>query len=653
MRSLIHDDIQRLHSTMPLWGVDHWVPLGDLFVDVNILEQVSSSRRSELDDLWQDFITGNSDYHSLERIGLGKKQQGASALALLESNTNLMVVGKPGSGKTTYLQKIVTECNDGKLQARRIPALIKLREFVDDGRKYAYNLEPFLGQFWRLGNAEIELVLSQGKGLVLLDGLDEVAGEAGKQIAKEIKRFARIYPQVLMVVTCRTQTLPDFFDWQSQRFICIEVADFNEAQVRAFAAHWFGTVCADAGETKTQEFLEQLFQEENKPTKELGITPILLSLICAVFHQTGKFYSQRSKLYQECLELLLEQWDERRGIERDEIYRGLLVAQKLELLSYVAVKKFEQQQYVLFKQEELEVYIGEFLGINLQNSQEVLQVITSQHGLLIERSHKIWSFSHLTFQEYLVANWFYKHGDWEELASYITQENWRQVFLLVIQIVPNPDYLLQIMKSKIDALVLKDKEIQTFLMWVNHKSSSVFIKALSKDLFKFPLIRAFYSYLGSKVASKLDWTLSDKIDLDDEYMETEIELDTDMLAALEDSWIIVYAMSSNLQNINYRFRNLTDNNSFVHTFDVDLNELTKMINRAIARAIARSIYCELNPEFYQVLQILQYKLPNSESSCETLSYWWKLNGEDWFIKLKGETIKYRNIGFNSMSAFVR
>jgi hypothetical protein len=43
---------------MPLWGVDRWLPLGELFVDVNILEELSSSRKSELDDLWQDFTTG-------------------------------------------------------------------------------------------------------------------------------------------------------------------------------------------------------------------------------------------------------------------------------------------------------------------------------------------------------------------------------------------------------------------------------------------------------------------------------------------------------------------------------------------------------------------------------------------------------------------
>ncbi|WP_335130586.1 hypothetical protein [Nostoc sp.] len=73
----------------------------------------------------------------------------------------------------------------------------------------------------------------------------------------------------------------------------------------------------------------------------------------------------------------MAQWDKSRSVDRDEIYRDLSVERKLELLSYVAVKKFEQQQYVLFEQEELEEYIGEFLGIEQRESRRVLQAIAS------------------------------------------------------------------------------------------------------------------------------------------------------------------------------------------------------------------------------------------------------------------------------------
>jgi hypothetical protein len=319
------------------------------------------------------------------------------------------------------------------------------------------------------------LVLDGGRSLVLLDGLDEVTGVDGKAIAKQIKRFARDYPQVQVTVTCRTQSQESRFE----RFDDVEVADFNEPQVRAFAEHWFQTVCGDVnvGLAKATAFLEQLFREENKPIRELVITPILLSLTCAVFQQKQAFYSKRSKLYE-----LLERWDKSREIERDEVYRNLSVERKLELLIYLAVKKFEQEQYVLFEQVEIERYIAEFLGIGVRESRGVLREIEAQHGLLIKRTATVWSFSHLTFQEYLVAKWFCNETNWSNLTNYITDKHWREVFLLSVEISVRSYELLLLIKTKVDNMMANDAELQKRLNLVHTEYAEV----------EFPIYMPYY-----------------------------------------------------------------------------------------------------------------------------------------------------------------
>jgi NACHT domain len=512
VRSRLHDDIQQWHSTMPLWGIDRWVPLGDLFVDVNILEKLSSSDKSEYDDLCQDFMN-NPSHRGLDRIGLGKEQKRVPGLEVLAKNTNLMVVGKPGSGKTTYLQRVVTECNAGNLQAHRIPVLIKLRDFVEDGREVGYSVERYLKQCWRLSDAETQLIFDRGRVLVLLDGLDEVTGEDGKNIAKEIKRFARTYPQVQVIVTCRTQSQESRFE----KFDYVEVADFNESQVRSFSEHWFKTVMGDesGGLAKAREFLEQLFLEANKPIQELTITPILLSLTCAVFHQTGKFYSKRSKLYEEGLELLLEKWDKSREIDRDEIYRDLSLEQKLELLSFLAVKKFEQEQYVLFEQAEIEGYIAEFLEIGQRDSRSVLRAMEKHHGLLIQRAEKVWSFSHLTFQEYCTAYSFAKihsrnsegKATLQALAHHVNEKQWKEVFLLTTEMLDNSSILILNIESAVQNLSAVGK-LTAWFNWAHFSTN----KAIGD--FKPVIKRAIAMYIACALSPDIihNMTLGDCMD---------------------------------------------------------------------------------------------------------------------------------------------
>ncbi|NET69754.1 MAG: CHAT domain-containing protein [Sphaerospermopsis sp. SIO1G2] len=662
VRSRFYDDIKKSYDKMQLFCVSLLVNWGDLFVDVNIVELISSDRRLEIDDLWKDFIDGiqkYSSYRSFDRIALGNQQQRVSGLEVLDKNTNLMVLGKPGSGKTTYLQRIVTECNQGNLQPHRIPILIKLRYFVDDddARKFEFNLKPYLTQKWKLDTTETELILNHGKALILLDGLDEVVGTDGREISKKIKQFSLNYPHNQLIVTCRTNRIEDDLYWKSLRFDFIEIADFNKQQINAFVEHYFSAVNSNKteGHKKAKEFLHYFYLEENKNIRELAITPILLSLTCAVFHQNGKFYSKRSQLYKEGLELLLEQWDKSRKIDQDEIYRDLSRERKLELLSYLAVTKLEKPQYVLFEEEEIESYIAKFLGIRPQDSRVVLKAIESQHGLLIERANKVWSFSHLTFQEYLVAKSIITSYEsealdqiLEELTLHIYDKHWREIFLLALEILNNDSdrlILVRFMKIKLNEILHNSNKIQQLLTWVNQKSSNIDQSRTPSDSKLGTSIRAFYcantfdhalnlnrpsDYTGDS-ANALAETLNPNFSLTHIFtiaLDCERKFNFDHNLVLDRALTGILTLAIDIKEKLSLDSNWPDTNLYISTLDSCFHDI---VNNKV-------IFFKPNSNLETSLRNLKEELPNPDSP-ELLELW-----QDWTNKLRNSLIEYRDIG---------
>ena len=434
-----------------------------------------------------------------------------------------------------------------------------------------------------------------------------------------------------VIVTCRTQSQESQFD----RFDYVEVADFNKDQVEAFAEHWFKAVVRDesAGLAKAREFLEQLFLEENTPIRELAITPILLSLTCLVFHHTGKFYSKRSQLYQEGLELLLEKWDKSREIERDEIYRDLSVERKLELLSYLAVKKFEQEQYVLFEQAEIEGYIAEFLDIGRRDSWAVLRAIEAQHGLLIERSQKVWSFSHLTFQEYLVATWFCKQADWENLGTHIIESHWKEVFLLSSNLSHNKPELFNTAKYTIDSLVENNKNIQIFLDRVFDKSKNIYkINKSDCNSFLFAGIRIFYLAINRN--NVLDLTPNHSYSSHKRYLGFENILNSSEVPL---DCIIDYEIAL----LVYNAYSIAANPPYIgaHSYNHVIQQFLKGYERL-------SFY-SIDTEYKIALKSIKNLLPSFTWENWSIFKDWALKeGQSWADELQKITVKHRNIRHN-------
>lgn len=482
------------------------IEITKIYVDVNILEEPTNERRLEKPDLMKNLKLDEVNPEKFDRLGWSKGIKRKSGLEVVGKYQNLMVLSKPGSGKTTFLKGIAIKCNDNEdnFLFDRLPIFISLKQLSDDqnldNEKFDFLNYIFTEEFSNIcEKEELEKILGCGKALILLDGLDEVVpAEKAKELAKSIQKFANSskYYQNKFIISCRIAVQ----EYKFEKFDYIEIADFNEIQVKNFVENWFVAVKSSSpenGMANAKQFLERIQFPKNKQIRELAVTPILLNLACVVFQDRLDFPSKRSDLYEEALDILLKNWDKKRGIQRDEVYEKLLLPHKKKLLIQVAAATFETGDY-FFKSEKVQKLIAEYLQ-NLTdsnqdknqlklNSEAVLKSLEAQHGLLIERANKIYSFSHLTFHEYFTAKFFIDNSDWEKLLDNLTDKRWREVFLLTVQSLGNADNFLLKIKNRIDKMAARDKLFQDHLKWISGKVS--FID--HRNRYKLAAIRAIY-----------------------------------------------------------------------------------------------------------------------------------------------------------------
>lgn len=628
IREKVRPSIQQRCGTMRVLDMTQPIGLIDIYTNVNLLEQLTADRRLKLTQLLEDF---DPELHSFDRIGLSRVAEkpilGIDAVARYPK---LMVWGRPGSGKTTFLKYIAIQCSSGKLLENLVPIFITLREF-SEAKNQPSCLEFILQAFsnFSLKDNQITEIIEQGKALILFDGLDEIREEDAIRVIKEIQDFSDHYHTNRFVITCRIAAREYMF----ATFTEVEVADFNQAQIKTFASKWFQAKESDSD--TAERFIEQL--QSNPPIKELATNPLLLTLLLLEFEDSGDFPADRAELYKQGIATLLRKWDAKRGIVRDQLYRNLSVQRKKDLLSQIALTTFEHRDF-FFKKRDFSRYISEFIR-NLPNTQTdpedlqlyseaVLKSIESQHGLLVERARDIYSFSHLTFQEYFTARKIVKSSDpqtlekaLQGLVSHITEKSWREIFILVVGMLQPADYLLRLMKQQIDAMLAADEKLQQFLSWVSKKSHRVEVSHNSAA------VRAFYfslagdrhpqrhptSYRNYELIRALDYQLFILLRLGNSGA-FDVGLDDILGLACE------------------------------RALELDRTHHAYAFKGAFFLAYERAI--NLAPKLGDALQILKNQLPDLDSHDWKFWQWWQVNGQAWTEQLRAMLIEHRDIGYD-------
>ncbi|MBD2056797.1 NACHT domain-containing protein [Oculatella sp. FACHB-28] len=382
----------------------------------------------------------------------------------------LMVLGGPGAGKSTFLRRMGLEALKGKgseFQHRCIPVFIELKRLTSS----EIDLEEIIAEeFQTCGFPDAKgftrKALDHGRLLILLDGLDEVPVNNLNQAVAKIQDFVDRYDQNRYIASCRTAAYHGGF----RRFTDVAMADFEDDQIQQFIQNWFQTE-EDCKAKTSEKCWEALQKPENQGAKELAHTPLLLTFLCLVYDRSQSFPSNRSVLYRKALRILLEEWAAEKRLENQQkIYEGLSIELEEILLSEIACQGFESDR-LFFSQRDIVGKIKTFLASNLNAPQHldgeaVLDAIAVQQGILVERAEDAYSFSHLTLQEYLTAQYIDDHRRIEPLVQqHLTDERWREVFLLVAGLMRGgADDLLLLMEKQAKTYVNIHK-LQALLRW--------------------------------------------------------------------------------------------------------------------------------------------------------------------------------------------
>jgi formylglycine-generating enzyme required for sulfatase activity len=256
----------------------------------------------------------------------------------------------------------------------------------------------------------------------------------------------RVYPTCRFVLTCRFAGYSPTVRL-SEDFLEMHVRPLTSDQVKGFVHNWYRIV--EKGLAKDPEQAEGIAAEKAdhlvrrlqepdfraRRVFELTRNPLLLTNICLVHRHRGALPRKRARLYEECIDVLLEHWREAKGLKV-----GVSAEDGRRALQPAALWMHSEEGRTRAKGTELAPHIEPVLKAvdwSEGTAQDFLRTIRDESGLLTGWDQEHYGFMHLGFQEYLAAREirsraFNDPGVLRELAAHFGESWWEEVSLLLL-----------------------------------------------------------------------------------------------------------------------------------------------------------------------------------------------------------------------------
>jgi formylglycine-generating enzyme required for sulfatase activity len=433
--------------------------------------------------------------HAVFRLGAppDERARRLSAVEVLNAEPKLVLLGGPGSGKSTFVSFVALSMagellglgepnlatltaplprdeqdrEDPQLQQWEhgplLPVHVVLRDLASQLPRSG---EPIAAQaLWdficgRLKQAALEdfapylqrELLDRG-GLVLLDGLDEVPDALDRriQIKQAVQDFASTFSKCRFLVTSRTYAYQRQ-DWKLDDFVEVHLQSFTPGQISRFVNAWYDHMVelyrlTEADSLHRAEVLTRTV-ERNERIRELAERPLLLTMIAQLQTEGGgTLPEKREELYDKAVEMLLTKWENMKTRVREDGSREVepslaewLDAKREDIRKQLNRLAFEAHR----DQPELtgtaDIRESELIAALLNASAtradvkvvRLMEYLRDRAGILAAHGVGMYQFPHRSFQEYLAACHLTDDDFPDQIAELARRDpnRWREVALL-------------------------------------------------------------------------------------------------------------------------------------------------------------------------------------------------------------------------------
>ncbi|MET9555619.1 NACHT domain-containing protein [Streptomyces sp. NPDC006645] len=394
----------------------------------------------------------DSAYLSLELVhgddGEGAAPERGRVDSVLRDRRRVLLRGAAGSGKTTLVQWLAVNAARDSFPDQlahlggRVPVVLPLRTLVrgaalptpaDFLSAAGHPLNPPEG--WMDG------VLTEGRGLLLVDGVDEMPETDRARTKEWLLKLLTAYPRTAVVVTTRPTAVDD--GWLSRKdFAEFQLLPMNHRDVAAFVRRWHNAARSitpglpERAELDAYEAQLLTTLPRKQDLARLATNPLMCAMICALHRDRRGFLpDSRMKLYGAALTMLLVRRDHERAIVAPE---GLTLSEDAQQ------KILQEIAYWMVRNEIAEAEQDDVIGLisrllpampqvaTPEDAPRVFRFLLHRSGVLRAPTTSTVDFIHRTFLDYLGARAAIEAQDINMIASHAHEPQWEDIVRMAV-----------------------------------------------------------------------------------------------------------------------------------------------------------------------------------------------------------------------------